>query len=130
MQPTHSTPTIMQASPTIKQGEALIGYIQGFDHQGLPEVVYFANNLQYSHSALTTIPLTANEIGRNAVLNFIEGNPDQPIIIGLLHHQPVSSSQPPKPTPSELNPALAELNIEKTHEGGKITMRKSKHHPH
>ncbi|RKZ70019.1 MAG: hypothetical protein DRQ44_01895 [Gammaproteobacteria bacterium] len=69
----------------IAPGEIIIGVLTGINEQGQPLV-----NFQESISgtpviALSTVALNQQQTGRQVALLFAEGNPEKPVIMGLIH---------------------------------------------
>ncbi len=69
----------------VAPGEIIIGVLTGINEQGQPLV-----NFQESISgtpviALSTVALNQQQTGRQVALLFAEGNPEKPVIMGLIH---------------------------------------------
>src|SRR6187431_123465 len=71
--------------PVITPGEVLLGILAGIDDKGSP-VVGFP---QFPHfdavTALATIPVLPQHIGRQVALLFTQGTDSRPIVIGFLY---------------------------------------------
>lgn len=77
-----------------KLNNVVIGLLVGFDKQQQPLVV-FPNNLQENAiAARTTAHLDSDDIGKEVALLFEQGDPQYPLVIGLL--------QKPEPIPLAL----------------------------
>lgn len=68
-----------------------IGYVVGMDSEGNP-LVDFPGNPAGPIPARSTVTLLKEMLGvpREALLIFVENDPQQPIIVGLIQEQPVS----------------------------------------
>jgi hypothetical protein len=85
---------------THSDGAVQIGALAAWDDAGNPLVDYPSNPSECLLPARSTVPLKPTDRGREAALLFINNDPWQPLIIGLL--------QPPQGTPaSESGTALA-----------------------
>jgi hypothetical protein len=93
--------------PSTGNGKVLIGELTAWDDQGIPLVDYPSNPSECFLPARTTVPLNQTSTGHEVALMFVNGDPHQPLIIGLL--------QPPRGAPtSEGRPALsAEIDGER-----------------
>ncbi len=63
---------------------SLIGCITKFDQQGYAIIHFVIENKDYNLKAETTVALNSNAVGQKCVINFNQGNPDDPIITGLI----------------------------------------------
>lgn len=104
-----ATPT---SSPAIAPGEIIIGSLAGIDGQGQPLVDYPENPSSQPVAALSTVNMTSVHIGRTVALLFAQGDPQRPVIIGLIHsplhdlivsydantHEPPTAAQPASPS--------------------------------
>jgi hypothetical protein len=70
---------------SIQPGEVIIGQLVQLDETGHAWVDYPRNPTHHALSALTTIPLSPNRVGREVALLFAEGDLSKPVIIGLIH---------------------------------------------
>src|SRR5216683_6339934 len=85
---------------TPSDGAVQIGALAAWDDAGNPLVDYPSNPSECLLPARSTVPLKLTDRGRELALLFVNGDPGQPLIIGLL--------QPPQVAPvSESGPALA-----------------------
>lgn len=73
--------TAAPASP----GGVILGEIAGVEEDGTPLVLWKGPQGERPCPALTQTPITPGEIGRRCTLAFVEGDPQQPLILGLLH---------------------------------------------
>jgi hypothetical protein len=78
----------------------VLGTVTGWDESARPLVVYPGSPVEHPLPALTTLPLPDDAFGREAALQFIDGDPLRPLIVGLI--------QPPTPLPA--NPAEAKVD--------------------
>lgn len=89
MKPTNIHSTVLQsdASQTvaIAPGEIIIGTLVGINAQGQPLVEYPASPVEQALSAMSTLGLTQQHIGRQVALLFANGNPHHPVIMGIIH---------------------------------------------
>lgn len=92
------------ALPVIAPGEVVIGTVVAIDNQGQSLVDYHANPLKAPLIAVTTLAINKQHIGRQVALLFANGNPQQPVIMGMIH----SPLQEMLET-FEVSPAQAEL---------------------
>ena len=81
-----------RASGTNEQAGVVIGAVVGVNESGQPVVDFVGNTAETPLAARSTVPFSAQDIGRDAVLIFVGGDLEQPIIVGLL--------QPSQPAPS------------------------------
>lgn len=73
------------SSPAIAPGEIIIGEVVGIDSQGQPLVDYPENPSGQPLTAISTMSITAVHVGRNVALLFAKGDPQSPVIMGLIH---------------------------------------------
>jgi hypothetical protein len=73
------------SSAAIAPGEIIIGAIAGIDSQGQPLVDFAENATGRPLVAMTTMGITAVHVGRNVALLFAKGDPQSPVIMGLIH---------------------------------------------
>lgn len=73
------------SAPAVAPGEIIIGEVTGLDAQGQPLVDYPGNPLGRPLPALSTVGVTAAHAGRNVALLFAKGDPQSPVIMGLIH---------------------------------------------
>ena len=71
--------------PIVEPGEVLLGILAGIDDKGSP-VIGFPQFPQIdSVTALATIPVLPQHIGRQVALMFTQGSDSRPIVIGFLY---------------------------------------------
>jgi hypothetical protein len=96
--PVHEPLTVAKA--TCGNPGVLIGKLAAWDEAGNPLVDYPNNSSECFLPARTIIPLNQAALGREVALMLVDGDPRQPLIIGLL--------QPPQTmSTGEIRPALA-----------------------
>lgn len=69
----------------IAPGEVILGTIVDIDCQGQPIVDYHGNPLKTPLIAVSTLGVNKKHIGRQAALLFANGDPQRPVIMGLIH---------------------------------------------
>lgn len=69
----------------IAPGEIIIGTIIGFDDDGNGLVNYSRNQSNKPIVAISTVALSQSQSGRQVALLFADGNPNKPVIMGLIH---------------------------------------------
>lgn len=99
---THSFQELLQQPVPAPQKVAgiAIGVIQAFNPQGNALLAIPALGIE-GVTAQTMLPLDATQLGREVAIGFVDGNPTQPIVLGLI-------IQPSRPTIS----AVPELKID------------------
>ena len=80
------------AAPAMPSGGVTLAEIAGLGEDGAPLVVWKDSGGEARRPALTQVPVTPEEIGRRCTLAFVEGDPQQPLILGLLR-----DNHPPTP---------------------------------
>jgi len=70
---------------TVAPGEIIIGTLSGINDDGQPLVQYHNGVPSKTFAALTTQALTNKQIGRQVALLFANGDPESPVIMGLIH---------------------------------------------
>ena len=80
--------------------EVVIGTIVRLAENGAPEVDFPANPSGAPVTALTTVAIDASQVGRDAALFFVEGDPLQPLIVGLIHRPEAEPGTREAPVPS------------------------------
>lgn len=63
---------------------AVRGILSGLSPQGEPIVDFCGNPAPHGVAALSTVRVTHDDIGREAVLFFEDGDPGRPLLIGLV----------------------------------------------
>lgn len=80
---------ILHAAPTsianIAPGEVIIGTVVEIDEQGQPLVDYHGNSLEAPLVAVSTLGITKSHLNRQVALLFANGNPQRPVIMGIIH---------------------------------------------
>ena len=66
-------------------GEIIIGVLTGLDKQGNALVEFSGNVLATPVPAVSTVALNHQHAGRQVALLFNQGNPEKPVIMGLIH---------------------------------------------
>src|SRR5436190_8175914 len=90
----------------------VIGTLSAWDDAGNPLVDYSNNPSECFLQALTTVPLNQAVLGREVALMFVNGDPWQPLIIGLL--QPIREGEAPaEPSVRSRPPLSAEIDGER-----------------
>ena len=74
-----------QVISSIAPGEIVIGSLVGIDAQGQPLVDYPESPLTNPSPAISTLSIAKQHIGRQVALLFANGNPQQPVIMGIIH---------------------------------------------
>lgn len=65
--------------------EIVLGTITGIDTQGQPLVDFSDNPAGAPIIAMSTLGVTPQHIGRQVALLFAKGNPQSPVIMGIIH---------------------------------------------
>ena len=103
-------------------GGVTLGEIAGID-DGTPLVAWRDSGGETLRPALTLVPVTPREVGRRCTLSFVEGDPQQPLILGLL------TGNPPTPPGYSIRQGEGTLILEcgeariELHEDGRILVR-------
>lgn len=74
-----------RSQPSIAPGEVIIGSVVEVDPQGQALVDFHANPLKTPVVAVSTLGISHKHIGRQVALLFANGDPDSPVIMGLIH---------------------------------------------
>lgn len=90
MKPTDIDCTVFQSEATqtvstIAPGEIIIGSLVGINAQGQPLVDFPESPASQPLPAMSTLGLTRQHIGRQVALLFANGNPQNPVIMGLIY---------------------------------------------
>jgi hypothetical protein len=85
------------------------GVFAGFSPQGEPLVDYCGNTTRGPIAALTTVPLRLEDIGKEAVLFFEDGDAARPLLVGLV-------------LPSALTPTQAACTLDVKLDGRALTL--------
>jgi len=97
----------LAAEPASAPGQlpgVMIGSLRGFAESGVPLVDFSGNRAASSIEAKTTVELLEKQIGSEVVLMFEGGDPQKPIILGVMHPPaaPVDSSGASQAKPVEV----------------------------
>lgn len=79
---------VQETQPLFKDvapGEIIIGVLTGINEQGQPLVNFQEAKTDTPVIALSTVALNQQQIGRQVALLFAEGNPEKPVVMGLIH---------------------------------------------
>jgi Domain of unknown function (DUF6484) len=87
----------------------LVGTLVGLDAKGMPLVA--GSRPGDPLSARSLVPLSQAELGREVVLSFEGGDPEKPIVLGLLQPLQTSQTDQAKPTP-EAAPCPIEVKLD------------------
>ncbi len=79
-----STAAVTTKNHDTPAGEVTIGSVVDVDSLGIPWVDFPGNPNTRSLKALTTISIGKDSIGRQVALLFSGGNPENPVVIGLI----------------------------------------------
>jgi len=71
---------------TVMPGEVVIGTIVDVSDEGVPRVEFPGNPVNGLVVALTTVPVKKASVGRQAALLFQNGDPQKPLIVGLVRN--------------------------------------------
>ena len=77
-----------QTQPLLKEvapGEIIIGILAGINEQGQALVNFQESTTSEPVIAISTVALSQQQVGRQVALLFAEGNPQKPVIMGLIH---------------------------------------------
>lgn len=109
-----------QANSSIAPGEIVIGSLVGIDPQGQPLVDFPENPFSTPLTAMSTLSITRQHIDREVALLFANGNPQQPVIMGMIHSPlhamletyQVSNSETGTPEKSATATGVDELRVD------------------
>lgn len=73
------------AANGMSAGEIIIGNITGIDDQGNALVDFAGNDLVKPLVAISTVAINQQHTGRQVALLFAQGDPEKPVIMGLIH---------------------------------------------
>lgn len=76
---------LLESTELLAPGEVVIGQLSGISPSGEALVNYPQNPSSQPLPAISTIPVTQAQLGRQLVLMFTDGKLDQPLIIGFVH---------------------------------------------
>ncbi len=135
MKPTDTDTTVFEiaaahTAPAIAPGEIIIGTLAGINAQGQPLVVYPENPAAQPLVAISTLGITQQQAGRQVALLFANGDPQKPVIMGLIHsplHDIIDAHEVVVTAPSADSPAEPARNSEKdlTIDGKRIVIEGS-----
>jgi hypothetical protein len=101
-----------EASAASRLPEVVIGTIVRVAEGGAPEVDFPANPAGGPVAALATAAIAADDVGREAALVFIDGDPARPLVLGLIRRSPplpnteAIADAPAEPAPPPLDVRL------------------------
>jgi len=72
-----------RATPSLLPG-AVRGVLSGITDQGEPLVDFYGNSAGESLLAVATVSVQAEDVGREAILLFEDGDPKRPLMVGLV----------------------------------------------
>lgn len=73
------------SASTVKPGEVILGTIADLDDQGQVLVDFHGNTQGRLLEAVSTVSISHRHKGRQVAILFANGEPDKPVIIGLVH---------------------------------------------
>jgi hypothetical protein len=82
--------------PESKISGIVVGKIIDAREKEAPKVDFQVNFFNTAIPALSTVPITPGDIGRDVALGFMAGDPQQPIILGFMHHVSFALDTPEK----------------------------------
>ena len=91
----------MPASGVGSFPEIVIGTIARLAADGTPEVDFSGNSAGAPLPALSTAAVGTEHVGREAALVFVDGNPQRPVILGLIGRQAPASQRDAPSTDAE-----------------------------
>jgi hypothetical protein len=100
-------------------GEVIIGVFSGLNDQGEALVDYPDNPSNGLLTAISTVALNQNQSGRQVAMLFAEGNPQKPVVIGLIHSTLYEMIENFEITPAETAVAEENKNNQQQVESGK-----------
>ena len=99
---------------THKLNGVVIGLLVEFSDSGEPLVDFPANRSGEPLTARSTVTLGKHEVGRELALLFEGGNPDKPIVMGLIQHpEGTESTSPENARGGQQNPIEADVDGER-----------------
>ena len=94
-------PSKVKSSAPLQPPSCVIGNLRSLDATGVPEVDFTGNPHGDPIAAQSIVPLGSSHVGNNVLLLFENGEPDKPIIVGLIN--PSTRTEPPKPVEVQLD---------------------------
>lgn len=94
---------------SVQPGEVVIGKVTHLDDTGTPWVDYPGNPTHQALTALTTIPLSKDNLEREVALLFSEGDLKKPVIMGLIRTD-LDKVELSQPITTETSPLEARLD--------------------
>lgn len=110
--PASGRESVAAAPPRLPQ--VVIGKITGFADDGSPFVDFPGTARQAPLAALSTGSVGRDQVGREAALLFVGGDPLRPLIVGLVHH--------PEAEPTSHEAPAAPGEIEARLDGGRVVL--------
>lgn len=99
-----STLTKKTERQAIRLDGVVIGVLVGLNENQVPMVVFPENPHKNAVPARGTVELTQDDIGKEIALLFEQGDPDRPLVIGLIHKpDKLLNSPTPEQTPLEVD---------------------------
>jgi hypothetical protein len=87
-------PSKVQSLVRLQPPSCVIGNLRSLDETGVPLVDFSANPHRDPVAAQSIVTLSSSHVGNNVLLLFENGEPDKPIIVGLI--KPSTRTEPPK----------------------------------
>jgi uncharacterized protein DUF6484 len=91
----------VQSSAPLQPPSCVIGDLRSLNETGVPLVDFTGNPHGDPIAAQSIVPLSSSHVGNNVLLLFENGEPDKPIIVGLI--KPPTRTEPPKPVEVKLD---------------------------
>lgn len=82
--PNHTKADPHPLTQTFAPGEVFIGTLINIDPDGRPCVTALGSTEPLA--ALSTLPITRRHLGRQVAVSFVQGQANQPLILGLIHN--------------------------------------------
>ena len=70
----------------LQPGEVILGVLKNLDAKGNPLVDYDCNPAGAPQLAVSTLPVTRRQVGRQVALLFAAGDLSRPVIVGFIHN--------------------------------------------